>query len=134
MGAGHLVGHLLAGDITEDQQNALERAANRSLDEIRLCLGASEEDGSSQEGSDEATDVPSIICTSLVGAKGLSAGYVYVVGFNNQDFPGRPDAITDNEVCCFIVALSRARKECHLVSCGRYAGDPREPSVFWGMG
>ena len=42
---------------------------------------------------------PSIICTSLVGAKGLSGGYIYIVGCNNDHFPQVPQAITDEEVC-----------------------------------
>jgi hypothetical protein len=53
------------------------------------------------------------------GPKGLSAGYVVIVGFNNTHFPRDPNATTDEEVCCFLVALSRTRKEYHLISCGR---------------
>ena len=73
---------------------------------------------------------PTIICTSLVGAKGLSAAYVYIVGFNNDHFPRDSDDITDEEVCCFLVGLSRTRKECHLVSCGRLGNVPLRLSRF----
>ena len=77
-------------------------------------------------------DAPSIICTSLVGAKGLSGGYVYIVGCNDTHFPRDPNAVTDEEVCCFLVALSRTRKECHLISCNNFSGIWMQPSRFVG--
>jgi superfamily I DNA/RNA helicase len=73
---------------------------------------------------------PSIVCTSLVGAKGLSAEHVFIVGFVNEEFPKDPSAPTDDEVCQLIVGLSRTRKACHLISCGRWAGVPKKESEF----
>lgn len=75
---------------------------------------------------------PRIVCTSLVGSKGLAADYVFIVGFNDGDFPRDPAAISTTEVCQFIVALSRTRKACHVVSCRRFGGQPRVPSSFLG--
>lgn len=73
--------------------------------------------------------VPSIMFTSLLGAKGLSAAHVFVVGCSNGHFP-RNATPTDEEVCEFVVALSRTRKACHLVS-SRWLGRVRlDPSVF----
>ncbi len=83
-----------------------------------------------QEGV--AEDDATIICTSLVGAKGLSGGYVYIVGCNDTHFPRDPAAITDEEVCCLLVALSRTRKECQLVSCDRFGNVPLNTSRFLG--
>ena len=40
------------------------------------------------------------------------------------------DKIIDNEVCCLLVALSRTRTQCHVVSCGRWKGQPTATSVF----
>jgi superfamily I DNA/RNA helicase len=68
-------------------------------------------------GGDE-TDGPSVVCTTLVGAKGLSAEHVFIVGMNNGVFPKDPAAVTDDEVCKLIVGLSRTRKVCHLISWG----------------
>ena len=68
-----------------------------------------------------ADDEPTIVCTSLVGAKGLSAAYVFIVGFADGHFPRDPDDISDNEICQFLVGLSRNRKACHVVSC-RFLG------------
>jgi hypothetical protein len=36
----------------------------------------------------------------------------------------------DEEVCCFLVGLSRTRKECHLVSCRRLGNEPLRVSEF----
>jgi superfamily I DNA/RNA helicase len=68
----------------------------------------------------------------MVSAKGLSAEHVFIVGFNNEHFPRHPDAITDYEVCCLLVALSRTRRQCHLVSCRRWKGPPVQVSTFLG--
>ncbi len=59
---------------------------------------------------------PTILLTSYVGCKGLSAGHVFIVGANNGSLPANPRRIEDIEVCKFVVALTRTRKQCHLVS------------------
>jgi hypothetical protein len=68
--------------------------------------------------------------TQLLGAKGLSGGYVYIVGCNDTHFPRDANAITDEEVCCFLVALSRTRKECQLISCDRFGNVRLNTSRF----
>jgi superfamily I DNA/RNA helicase len=109
---------------SDDQAGALEEALGRSVEEVRLALGAAEDDdkGAGASPAPEAVDSadPSIICTTLLGAKGLSAGYVFIVGFNDGDFPREPGDPSDDEICKLIVALSRTRKECQVVSCGRF--------------
>ena len=72
---------------------------------------------------------PTITFTSLVGAKGLSAAYVFVVGCSNGHFPRRLPP-SDVEICEFIVALSRTRKACHLVSCAYLGQEALAPSDF----
>lgn len=76
---------------------------------------------------------PSIICTSLTGSKGLSAGYLFIVGFNDGHLPRYPHDITDQEVCQFLVGLSRTRKECHVVAVGHYGKGwlPRSTFADW---
>jgi superfamily I DNA/RNA helicase len=118
--------------LTDAEVDNLQEKLGRPLDEIEAELGKdpeAEEVEPEQELNEEA---PSIICTSLLGAKGLSAGYVFIVGFNDGTFPEDPDAVTDDEVCKLIVGLSRTRKECHLVSCGRFGAEWTEPSSFLG--
>jgi superfamily I DNA/RNA helicase len=81
------------------------------------------------EVKEEAPLQPTITFTSLVGAKGLSAAYVFVVGCSNGHFP-RHSPPSDVEICEFIVALSRTRKACHLVSCAYLGQEALAPSDF----
>jgi hypothetical protein len=121
--------------LDDADQQILERAVGLSLNQIRDRTTPEAEtvdDTPNLADADAhaAAATPSIVCTSLVGAKGLSAGYVFVVGFVDGSIPEDPRAITDDEVCSLIVALSRTRKECHLVSCGNFGGQWFQPSTF----
>jgi superfamily I DNA/RNA helicase len=119
-----------SGAITNEQIAELEEVVDRAFDEIAVAVGREEDDDDEPEPEPEA-GVPTIICTSLLGAKGLSAGHVFIAGMNNGTFPKEPNAVTDDEVCKLIVGLSRTRKACHLVSCGMFGGPPwQQPSTF----
>lgn len=59
---------------------------------------------------------PSILLTSYQGCKGMSAGFVFIVGANNGVMPRDIDHITDVEICQFVVALTRTRKKCYILS------------------
>lgn len=72
----------------------------------------------------------SVILTSYSGAKGLSAGVVFVVGMEHGALPKNNQRPTDEEVNQFIVALTRARKQCHIVHAGQFMGQLRIRSVF----
>lgn len=106
-----IVEALLGTDVTDpvDKANRTEPAGG---------------DGTVDEG------VPTIVCTSLTGSKGLSAAHVFIVGFNDGHFPRNPRAITDTEICKFLVGLSRTRKSCHLVSTRHYGTAWLKPSAF----
>jgi hypothetical protein len=134
-----LVARLLDDDdgLSEAEVESLVAAVKRPFEEVRMRLNMPdkddadpEEDASGDLPQDEESAVPSIICTSLISSKGLSAGYVFIVGFNDGHLPRDPKAITDAEVCQFLVGLSRTRKECHVVSVGRLGGDPLNRSTF----
>ncbi len=60
--------------------------------------------------------IPTILLTSFKGCKGLSAGHVFIVGVHNGSIPKKPNDIRDLEICQFIVALTRTRKQCHIIS------------------
>jgi superfamily I DNA/RNA helicase len=75
--------------------------------------------------------LPKIVLTSFTGAKGLSADYVFVVGMIDGHFPQRPEEIADTDVCELIVALTRTRKQCYLITSRQYAGTWVKPSVFF---
>jgi superfamily I DNA/RNA helicase len=59
---------------------------------------------------------PSILLSSFVGCKGLSAGHVIIVGANDGSIPRNLNNIRDIEIAQFLVALTRTRKQCHIVS------------------
>ena len=73
---------------------------------------------------------PTIKLTSFQSAKGLSAEYVFIVGLHDGDLPKSPNKINDIEVCKFLVALTRTRKQCYLLWTRRFAGVPKKPSMF----
>jgi superfamily I DNA/RNA helicase len=128
---------LIDDELEDAELERLCRVVGRSVAEIREHLALGEKFEEEPDPAEEAppkdpepSDDPTIVCTSLVGAKGLSAGYVYIVGFNNGHFPRDPRLITDDEVCAFLVGLSRTRKECHVVSCGRLGNQSLRVSAF----
>jgi superfamily I DNA/RNA helicase len=73
---------------------------------------------------------PTIKLTSFQSAKGLSAQYVFVVGLHDGDLPRNPSNIDDIEICKFLVALTRTRKQCYLLWTSRFAGVPKRRSTF----
>jgi superfamily I DNA/RNA helicase len=82
--------------------------------------------------AEEQEELAEIVFTSLVGAKGLSAEHVFIVGLNDGHFPSNPAVITDEEICSFLVALSRTRKRCHLISYRWFADHGLRQSQFIG--
>lgn len=87
------------------------------------------------EEPDTDLAIPTILLSSFVGCKGLSAGHVFIVGLNEGEMP-RPDEkseIPDIEYGKFAVALTRTRKSLYLLS-NRFHYKPdgpgRDPSKF----
>jgi|GEM_PF-568402 len=99
--------------------------------ERHLAQMAQEQPNQQAEG--EAGAKPKVKFVTFLGSKGLSARHVFVVGMNNYEIPRNPAAVTDAEVCEFIVALTRARHSCTLISNGIYVarkGILHRPSRF----
>jgi hypothetical protein len=123
-----LVAMVVAGEPLNDHQRAeVEAALGRPLEEILRLLGVAEDEG---RGLPTVEDAPAVAVTTLEGAKGLQAAHVFVVGVNDLHFPRANDAPDEHEVCCMLVALTRATKRCHLVSCRRFGFVPVRPGVF----
>jgi superfamily I DNA/RNA helicase len=97
--------------------------------EIRERLGLPFDAGPSEDKPIRA-DGLSVLCTTLLGAKGLSAEHVFLVGVNEGHFPRDNAKVTDEEICQLVVALTRTRKSCHVVSVGRLGDAQLQPSVF----
>jgi hypothetical protein len=135
LGIAELVRRLLEGEeLSAEDLKALLAALKINTAEIKARLALAAEDDEpldgEEEGEEPPEDEPTILFTTLVGAKGLSASYVFVVGFNNGFFPRDPGAILDDEVCKLLVALSRTRVECHIVSCWRFGAVRLQESAF----
>lgn len=66
----------------------------------------------------EDPSIPTILLRTFEGSKGLSGGHVFIVGANNTSMPkiNSDDTISDIECSKFIVALTRTRKQCHIIS------------------
>jgi len=86
-------------------------------------------DPPSPEATDADADGPTIMLTSLMGSKGLQAAHVFVIGVNQGHFP-RSTNPTNAEVCQLLVALTRTRKSCTLVSTGRLGAERLGDSDF----
>jgi superfamily I DNA/RNA helicase len=100
-----------------EERTAVEAATNHSFDELHSLLVPA-------PAAVPAVDKtkPSVLVTTYVGAKGLSGGHVFVVGMNEGFLP-RGAQVTDEDVRLFLVALTRTRKECHLIRV-RWYGKP----------
>lgn len=130
-----LVRRLRDGEaLTEEETAQLEAAVGIEMAEIKESLAVKEEDEEllpeDEQAEESKEDEPTIRFTSLIASKGLSAAYVFIVGFNNGFFPRDSNAITNDEVCRLLVALSRTRVECHVVSCRHFGEDWLDESVF----
>jgi superfamily I DNA/RNA helicase len=83
-----------------------------------------EEPAAKAKGPQPEFGKPTIKLTSFQSAKGLSAQYVFVVGLHDRDLPKNSKKIDDIEVCKFLVALTRTRKQCYLLLTRNFAGVP----------
>ena len=119
-----LLNHLKENTASIEEQNELKKIIDLDLNEIKTRLEIKEEDENDdfQKTDSQENSQPSIKLTTYPGSKGLSGGFVFLVGLNDETFPRTPGSPSDNEVCQFIVALTRARKKCYLISNKRFGG------------
>jgi hypothetical protein len=87
------------------------------------------------EAAPEDDSEPTITLTSFVGCKGLSAAHVFIVGAHNGCIPRNPNSVSDVEICQFLVALTRTRKQCHIIFSGRglSSGQKKPPEQYRSM-
>jgi len=134
--AARLVGMLIREETLAPAQEDEARSLGLDAETVRAAANASPDEGEKREADEAARDetMPSICVTTLESAKGLQAAHVFVVGVNAGHFPRANDHPDDHEVCCMLVALTRATKRCHVVSCGRPFGSAKwtPPGVFVG--
>ena len=110
----------LNDDIEEQDDSTFHESTGIKLEDALSYLVKEEEDSSIQLDEDDSL-IP-IKLTTFCCSKGLSAGFVFVIGLNNGELPKDYRNIKDLEIREFIVALSRTRKKCHLISNKLFGG------------
>jgi hypothetical protein len=113
-------------DVNAVEEASLAVALAIAVTDLEAVLHPSEEPEEPEEDSSE----PTIWLTSLMGSKGLQAGHVFIVGVNAAHFPRNNAHPSNEEVCQLLVALTRARKSCTLVSTRHFAGVELGRSIF----
>lgn len=120
--------------ITESDKNLISEKCGHSVDELKIILGVEDSESTDEESQETSEDTSvSIKITTINGSKGLSANYVFLVGMNNTcsvlvrntrktlaGFPFDRNNPTDNEICQFIVGITRTKKKCYLISNFRF--------------
>ncbi len=114
------------GHIKPKAKGVLKKAVGDALEEVIQHFIPCEEE--TELDLDESE--PSILLTSYVGSKGLSAGHVFIIGAHNGSMPKNPSKIRDIEISQFIVALTRTRKQCHIIS-NRWLISPKDKDGNW---
>jgi len=76
--------------------------------------------GSQKVGNPGNRKIP-IKATTIQSSKGLAAEYVFITHFDNKYFIKNKDKkkISDQDICNFLVALTRAKKKVFLISSGK---------------
>jgi len=101
-------------DLIPNLMNRLDIDAHRlSEDSLRDQINSSQ-----QRQLDPGLRKVFIKVTTVPSSKGLSADYVFITHFDDRYFikNKNKNKITDQDICSFIVALTRARKKVYLIS------------------
>lgn len=123
-----IFGKVKAGEeMTTELLAELKEITGDHFEELYAYFSKKEEEVSEIEVD---TAQPTILLTSYKGCKGLSAGHVFIVGANDGEMPRNPSRITDVEASQFLVALTRTRKQCHVIS-NKWYSSPKAPSGEW---
>ncbi len=98
-------------------QEALEAVGLVSREILTNRLKEEIDTNSDWGGNPGLNKIP-IKATTIQSSKGLSAEYVFITNFDDQYFIKNKDKtiISDQDVCNFLVALTRARKKVVLIS------------------
>lgn len=131
--------------ITTAERIEVVNNCGHNFEEIKILLGIENEDEIETREIDASSI--SIKITTINGSKGLSANYVFLVGMNSTNailinnsrrvlagFPFDKNNPSDNEICQFIVGITRTRKKCYLISNYRFGmayGIQRSDFLDW---
>ena len=112
---------------------ALEELFSLPIQEILESVSKPSQDVDQETRSGEedlSMSEPTILLTTYNGSKGLSAGFTFITGLEENVFPNANDQPSFTEICQLIVALMRTRKQCHLIHTKNFAGKWTNRSVF----
>jgi superfamily I DNA/RNA helicase len=79
----------------------------------------------SPSGNPGLRNIP-IKVTTIQSSKGLSADVVFIANFDDRYFLRDGSTITDQDICNFLVALTRTKKKAFLIS----TVDKKNPSLL----
>jgi superfamily I DNA/RNA helicase len=105
-------------DVDGEQLNGLFEKLSIYPQELAKNALKNEIDSSAQRvGNPSIRKIP-IKATTIQSSKGLAADYVFITHFDDQYFIKDKDKsiISDQDICNFLVALTRAKKKVYLVS------------------
>lgn len=115
--------------VSQEDKDDLVIFFDEPLDDIiNEFLGVIETED--KENNNNHPDTPPVLLTNYNGCKGLSAGFTFITGFEEGIFPSSNADPSFTEICQLIVALTRTRKECHLVHTRNFAGSWTRRSLF----
>ncbi len=114
-------------EFSVEEKDSLIKVLQGNADLIIDYFSPTEEDVSPELD----VESPTILLRTFEGSKGLSGGHVFIVGANDGSIPKiEDDEIADIECCKFIVALTRTRKQCHIIS-NRWLISPKTDDGKW---
>jgi superfamily I DNA/RNA helicase len=116
---------LLSSEVT-----ILEKAIKIKIDKIRDYIHKNSSSKDKQIFLPQDVNKISIVFSTYVGCKGLSAGYVFVLGLDEGNLPKKNNAPTELEIRKFIVCLTRTIKKCYLISITNFSGQWLKQSIF----
>jgi len=118
-------------EITEDQRKSLESFFKTKIENLKMELGEGRKVKKPARTEIFSPERVSVMLTTYVGCKGISAGYVFIIGLNEGNLPKSNRNPSDIEISQFIVVLTRTIKKCYLISTSRFAGQSEgSRSVF----
>jgi superfamily I DNA/RNA helicase len=127
-----IISKIISNDkLDAEEQKKIENELGLSLEKLILKLinGNEEESGLQEQSQQIHSDKPRILCTSFEGSKGLAAQFIFIVGVNEKHFPQKTPP-SNRDIYRLIVALTRTRKRCYMISCNIFAGVKLSPSIF----
>lgn len=114
-------------EFSRAEKRTIRRIFPEAAELIIKFFSPSEEEETIEQDPEE----PTILLRTFEGSKGLSGGHVFIVGANDGSMPKiEGTEIQDIECCKFIVALTRTRKQCHIIS-NRWLNSPKTPDGKW---